>query len=253
MKIVIIEDEQKTAKNLGKAILSVLPQAEILHYIESVEEGRTFFQNTTDIDLIFSDIQLGDGLCFDIFEKINIEIPIIYCTAYNEYALRAFKNFGIDYILKPFSESDIQQAIQKYQALSAKSNSTKNNVNAELIAEIKRQLSPKKTAVIVFRGDKIIPIETESIAFLYIENTIVYAFTFDGKKLSTTYKLDDLEQKLYPQFFRANRQFLVNRKAIKEASQYFNRKIQIHLTISFSEVILVGKEKVTLFLNWLAQ
>ncbi len=251
MKIVIIEDEQKTARNLAKTIESVCSEAQILHCIESVEEGELFFQNAPDIDLIFSDIQLGDGLCFDIFERINLQIPIIYCTAYSEYAVRAFKNLGIGYILKPFSAPDVAQAIHKYQTLFEKEKTTKNTAELGLISEIKRQLMPKNTGIVVFRGDKIIPIENEKIAFLYIENAIVYVFTFDEKKLSTNYKLDDLEQKLYPQFFRANRQFLINRKAIKEASQHFNRKLQLHLTVSFPKVILIGKEKVTLFLNWL--
>lgn len=256
MKIVIIEDEPKTARDLAKTILSILPQAEIVCNIESVEEGKLYFQNSTDIDLIFSDIQLGDGLSFEIFEEKKGAIPIIFCTAYNEYALQAFKTFGIDYILKPFSTANIRQAIEKYQTLAFKNNPPKTSAYMEIMEAIKQQLNPnsiQSTTILIFRGDKIIPIEIEKIAILCIDNAIVYAFSFEGQKLSTNYKLDDLEQKLSPQFFRANRQFLINRKAVKEASQSFHRKLEVHFHVPFSETVFVGKEKVSVFLDWLTR
>lgn len=252
MKIVIIEDEPKTARNLVKTIQAVSPNAEILHVIESVAEGKALLQDPPDIDLIFADIQLGDGTSFDIFAATNLQIPIIFCTSYNEYALQAFKTYGIDYILKPFSTATVQQAIDKYSVLFVKNNVAPTNAIANLIAETSPPLAPKDTAILVFRADKIIPIDIESVALLYIENAVVYALSLDGKKLSTNYTITGLEQKLYPTFFRANRQFLVNRKAIKEASHSVNRHLQIHLTLPFSKTILVNKEKVTTFLKWLA-
>ena len=128
---------------------------------------------------------------------------------------------------------------------------TNSNYN-EIFEVIKQQLiPPKASSILVYKGDKIIPVNAESIALFYIENEIVYALRFDQKKMDTNFKMDVLEQKLYPQFFRANRQFLVNRTAIKEASQHFHRKLQIHLLFPFPELILVGKEKVTQFLSWL--
>ena len=256
MKIVIIEDEPKTARNLAKTIQSVSPNAEILHVIESVAEGKAFLQNPPDIDLIFADIQLGDGTSFDIFDATNLQIPIIFCTSYNEYALQAFKTYGIDYILKPFSTPTIQQAMDKYSALFVKKNlaptTQPTTAFADLIAAVVPPLAPKDTTILVFSANKITPVDAENIALLYIENLVVYALTTDGTKLSTNYTLSDLEQKLYPTFFRANRQFLIHKKAIKEASHSVNRHLQIHLTLPFSKTILVNKEKVTAFLKWLA-
>ena len=252
MNVLIIEDEKITAQDLQKIILSVQPTANIISIISSVEDGITFFSDPQNIDLIFSDIQLGDGLSFEIFEKTKIQIPIIFCTAYDEYALKAFKNFGIDYILKPFSKEFVAKALEKFEKLSSLNNSTHSNDYGDIFEAIKQQLNPKTiTSILMYRGDKIVPTETNTIALFYIENEIVYALTFDQKKLNTNYKLDALEQKLFPSFFRANRQFLINRKAVKEASQHFHRKLQVHLSIPFTETILVGKEKVTSFLDWL--
>lgn len=254
MNIVIIEDEKLTAQDLQKTILSILPNAHIVAIISSVEEGLDFFSVPTPIDLIFSDIQLGDGLSFELFEKAQIQIPIIFCTAYDEYALKAFAAFGVDYILKPFSSESVRKAIDKLDALTLRSKNKENIDYNPIFEAIKQQLAPKtNTSILVYKGDKIIPTDISQIAFFHIENETVYAVTFDQTKLSTHYKLDILEQKFYPQFFRCNRQFLVNRKAIKEASQHFHRKLQVHLTLPFTDAILVGKEKVTAFLDWLQQ
>ena len=252
MKILIIEDEILTAKDLQKTILQINPDAEIIAIINSVEDSLAFFSSQHNIDLVFSDIQLGDGLSFEIFEKSRTQVPIIFCTAYNDYALKAFKSFGIDYILKPFSREAVEQALYKFSKLTTSTTQKTNSNYNEIFEVIKQQLiPPKASSILVYKGDKIIPVNAESIALFYIENEIVYALRFDQKKMDTNFKMDVLEQKLYPQFFRANRQFLVNRTAIKEASQHFHRKLQIHLLFPFPELILVGKEKVTQFLSWL--
>lgn len=253
MNILIIEDEKFTAHDLQKTILEVQPNTQIISIITSVEDGIAFLSAPHNIDLIFSDIRLGDGLSFEIFEQTKMQIPIIFCTAYDEYALQAFKSFGIDYILKPFASDTVKQALEKFKKLSATYQSTSSPDYSQLYETIKQNLTPTKpiSSILVYRGDKIVPTETETIALFFIANEIVYAQTFTQNTFSTNYKLDDLEQKLFPNFYRANRQFLVNRKAVKEASQHFHRKLQIHLTIPFKETILVGKEKVTSFLNWL--
>ena len=252
MKILIIEDEMLTAKDLQKTILQINPDAEVINVISSVEDGIAFLFSAPSIDLIFSDIQLGDGLSFEIFEKSQTQIPIIFCTAFNDYALKAFKSFGIDYILKPFSPEAVEQALYKFSKLTTSKTQKLNSNYSEIFEAMKQQLIPQKaTSILVYKGDKIIPVNAETISLFYIENEIVYALTSDQKKLDTNYKMDALEQKLYPHFFRANRQFLVNRTAIKEASQHFHRKLQIHLQFPFPELILVGKEKATQFLNWL--
>lgn len=252
MKIAIIEDEKLTAKDLAKTIIGIDSDVEIIALLHSVEEAIDFFMTKPELDLIFSDIELGDGLSFEIFEKVNNRTPIIFCTAFNEYALEAFKTVGIDYLLKPFSKATVEKSLEKYYSLKDKLSSQENAI-PNLMSLLKNQLLPSKMpSVIMQQGDKIIPLEGDKIALFYIEDNIVFAYGFDQKRYLLSHKLDALEKTFSSNFFRANRQFLVNRKAIKDASHYFNRKIVINLTFPFNEQIIVGKLKVTPFLDWLA-
>ena len=252
MKIVIIEDEKLTAKDLAKTIKGIDSDIEIVTLLHSVEEAIDFFSTNPKLDLIFSDIELGDGLSFEIFEKVNNRIPIIFCTAFNEYALDAFKTVGIDYLLKPFSKITVEKSLEKYYSLREKL-IPQNNALPDLMNLLKTQLFPSKTSSVIMQlGDKIIPLEGNAIALFYIEDNAVFAYTFNQKRHLLSQKLDILEKTFHPTFFRANRQFLINRKAIKDASHYFNRKIVVNLTLTFNEQIIVGKLKVTAFLDWLA-
>jgi two-component system, LytTR family, response regulator LytT len=254
MKIVIIEDEKLTAKDLAKTIQELEPDAEIVAMLASVEEAIDFFDNSPVIDLIFSDIQLGDGTCFEIFAKIQNQTPIIFCTAFDEYALDAFKTAGIDYLLKPFSKTTVGGALQKYEHIKTRFSSEKSTGGLEAVVNLlKTQLVPAKLpSVVVQQGDKIIPIEGSQIALFFIEDDYVFAYTFDQKKYLLAQKLDRLEQTFSPVFFRANRQVLINRKAVKDAAHHFNRKIVVNLSVPFKEQVLVGKLKVSAFMEWLA-
>lgn len=253
MRIVIIEDEKPTAKDLARTITNLDSGAEIVELLHSVEEAINYLSSNKKIDLIFSDIQLGDGLSFEIFEAVKNTTPIIFCTAYNEYALNAFNTFGIDYLLKPFSKASVARAMEKYQNLKTNFSETTPDYSSVLNV-IKQQLQPTKSpSVLVHQGDKIIPVEGNEIAYFYIENSIVVAHTFQQKSFTVNQQLDKLEELFSTSFYRANRQFLINRKAVKEASHHFNRKIQVHLTVPCKEQIMVGKLKVTSFLQWLSQ
>jgi two-component system, LytTR family, response regulator LytT len=252
MKIVIIEDEKLTAKDLARTIAAIEPDAEIVALLHSVEEAVEFLKQQKDIDLIFSDIQLGDGLSFEIFAKVANQIPIIFCTAFNEYALEAFKTSGIDYLLKPFTKQTVGKALEKYEHLKEKFASPQNDL-AAMLQNFRQQMQPQKTpSVIIQQADKIIPLEGNKIALFYIEDDYVFAYTFESKKHLLSQKLDALETIFSPTFFRANRQFLINRKAVKDASLYFHRKIIVNLNFPFAEQIIVGKLKVTAFVEWLA-
>ncbi|MCD9576229.1 LytR/AlgR family response regulator transcription factor [Flavobacterium soyae] len=246
MKIIIIEDEKPLAEDLSRTILSIMPEAVIKAVIPSVEEGIEYLSKSPDIDLIFSDIKLGDGLSFDIFKEVDNKVPVIFCTAFNQYTLEAFDSMGIDYIIKPFSNEAVAKALQKFKLLQPKASLD----FAKIISTFKTQSMP---SVIVYQGERIIPISGNNIALFYIQDNVVIAYTFDKKTWVLGPKLDILEQKFFPFFYRANRQFLINRKAVNSASQYFHRKIILTLNIDFPEKILVGKEKVTDFLEWLSQ
>jgi len=252
MKIVIIEDEQLTADDLSETILKVSPEVLIIARLSSVKDAVAWFRKNEQPDLIFSDIQLGDGLCFEIFRKHPITTPVIFCTAFDEYALTAFKAHGIDYILKPFDEQTIAGALTRYKELERKF--LGNNKQIETILQLfENRKNQKQGSVLVYHKDKILPIKLQDIALFYLEHEITYIITFGPKTFTISKSLEELEEIAGNSFYRANRQYLINRKAIKEASQYFARKLSIALSIPFSETITVSKVKVPDFLNWLSR
>ncbi|SEP40445.1 LytTR family DNA-binding domain-containing protein [Mucilaginibacter sp. OK283] len=252
MKVVIIEDEKLTAKDLKRTILAVNPDVEIDGLLHSVEDAVEYFKSHTDTDLIFSDIQLGDGLSFEILKKMKNQVPVIFCTAYNNYFSEAFEATGIDYILKPFNKATIEKALAKYTTLEKRF--TRNNENyKEQLSLLETKIAPKKSAIIIRQADKIIPLEASSIAVFFVEDGYTFAYTLGQKRFLVNESLEDLESFFAPSFFRANRQHLVNRKAIKDAAHFFDRKIIINLSVPFNEQILVGKLKTTFFVEWLSQ
>jgi len=252
MKIVIIEDEKLTAKDLKRTILAAEPDVEIGAVLHSVEDAVEYFKDHEDTDLIFSDIKLGDGLSFEIFRKMKEQVPVIFCTAYNNYFSEAFEATGIDYILKPFSKVSIEKALAKYVTLEKRftRNSEEYKVQLNLL---ETKINPKKSAIIIRQRDKIIPVEAALIAVFFVDNGYTFAYTVNQEKFIVNENLEELESSFEPMFFRANRQYLVNRKAIKDATHFFNRKIIVNLTVPFKEQILVGKLKTTAFVEWLPQ
>jgi two-component system response regulator LytT len=253
MKIIIIEDEKPIAKDLERTLQRVNPAVEIVATLHSVASAVRYFQTQPAVDLIFSDIQLGDGLSFEVFQQIDSDTPVIFCTAYNEYALKAFEANGIDYILKPFGKASIQKALDKFQKLQEQfAPKQANQPDFGALVDLLKIPKPVTTkAILVNHKDKIIPVNLDRIALFFIEDRYVFAFTFDQKKYLVSQKLDQLEESCGTAFFRANRQFLVNRKAIRDVSHFFKRKLLLNLTVPFEEQITVGKVKTPEFLAWL--
>ncbi len=252
MRIVIIEDEEFTATDLVDTICQVEPDTQIVSVLGSVKAGIKFFKkNTETIDLIFSDIQLGDGLSFEIFDAVSISSPVVFCTAFNEYALQAFKANSIDYVLKPFSQKSIVNALGKYKSL--KTSFLENNFNYSAIIDLFRKTNQKSNAILVYQKDKIFPIKFENIALFYIEKEITYLITLGNQKYTIKKTLDEVEKISPDNFYRANRQHLLNSEAIKDISQYFARKLAVSLKISYKEKIIISKGKSTDFLSWLSE
>lgn len=252
MRIVIIEDEKITAKDLEQTILQLYPETEIAAIVSTVKEGVQYFAEGTNVELIFSDIQLGDGLSFEIFSRVEIRVPVIFCTAYDEFALQAFKANGIDYILKPFTTDSVAAAIKKY--LNLRENMTGNTVRYESLEQLfTSRKSAEPGAVLVYHKDKILPVAISQIAFFYLKNGIVQLTTFDQKTYLVNKSIDELAKLTGALFFRANRQFLVNRKAVVDASSYLSRKLSVTLTVPTTETITISKEKMPQFLDWLTQ
>ncbi|HYH14017.1 MAG TPA: LytTR family DNA-binding domain-containing protein [Flavisolibacter sp.] len=253
MNIVIIEDEKMMSEDLAESIMQLESKPVTIKQLYSVKESIAFLKNNPSPDLIFSDIQLGDGLSFEIFVSIEVAAPIIFCTAYDEYALDAFKANGIDYMLKPFSMDMLESALRKYHQLKKLfSGNQAQQYNAILQALSSRE-TQKPASILVYHLDKILPIKVEDIALFYLKNEITHLLTFSGKVYFPNKSLEELEKLNAFHFFRANRQYLVCRKVVADVSNTMSRKLTLNLTIPFKEVITISKERAPLFLDWLTK
>lgn len=253
MNIVIIEDERVVADDLEVSIKQIVNGPVSVAHLGSVKEAISYFAANTAPDLIFSDIQLGDGLSFEIFVAVPIAVPVIFCTAYDEFALDAFKANGIDYILKPFTLQTLEQAIQKYSLLKKIFSADQTPQYGALMQMLANREQQTAASVLVYHQDKIIPVKLQDIAMFYLKNETTHLLTFSGKHYYPNKNLDELERLSGNYFFRANRQFLVCRKAITDVSSFFSRKLSLNLNIPFSEKVIVSKAKSSQFLDWLAK
>ena len=202
-------------------------------------------------DLIFMDIHLADGLAFEIFERTTIQSPIIFTTAYDEYALKAFQVNSIDYLLKPIDTQAVRNSIQKYKTLNPLGDS--NTEFKKLLTFFKQQSMYKTNFLITKKGDKITPLPTESIAYIYIDSGTIKAVTMDKLSFTLENTLDEIADMLNPSFFfRANRQYIISRMAIKDVDLWFNSRLAVNLKVVTPERIMISKERSRGFKSWLA-
>jgi two-component system, LytTR family, response regulator len=250
MNITIIEDELRTAKSLENILKELQPLAKITGPYQSIEEAAAGLSTRIQPDLIFMDIQLADGLSFEIFKSVEISCPVVFCTAFDEYSLEAFKRNGVDYVLKPFSKEDIARAMGKV-------NDLKNFFQQKAIPDLGSLLnqlvqSVEKTSFLVFKHQKYTTVHVAQIAYFYIRNESTSMMCFDGQEFSLNQSLDQVAGSVSSkQFFRVNRQYLVNFSAIKEIEHYFLRKLYVKLLIDTPEKLLINKEKSSAFLSWM--
>lgn len=248
-KVVIVEDETAAAVNLRSMLKSINPDVEVLDVLESVEEAVEFFSKDTDADVVFMDIHLADGDSFRIFRSVDITIPIIFTTAYDEYALEAFKVNSIDYLLKPFKEEDLTRALDKLQRLTATERATATERVETMVATA--ESDALRTILVRFK-DKLIPIAMEDVAFFYTFSERVTLTTLEGITYPVDKTLETLSQQLDPvKFFRANRQFIVSRKAVKDIAVWFGSRLALNLVIETPERIIISKARVPEFKRWL--
>lgn len=252
MNVVIIEDEIITAEDLAQTIKACQPKAAISKILGTVKESIAWFNNMPEPDLIFSDIQLGDGLSFEIFATAPVNIPVIFCTAYDEYALNAFQANGIDYILKPFTTDSVAAAIKKY--LNFREKIVGDTLRYKTLEDLFRTPRTTETSsILVYQKDQILPIGIDQIAFFYLKRGAVFLTTFNKEQYLVNKSLDEIGEQIGPSFFRANRQFLIHRKAVTSASSYLSRKLSVSLNVPTEESVTVSKEKMTEFLDWLSR
>jgi len=248
MNILIVEDELYTAELL-KEMIEQDADFSVVKMLVSIEETVHFLRkNGSAIDLIFLDIELSDGHSFEIFNHIDLVVPVIFCTAYDEFALKAIKNNGIDYILKPIKEANIHQALAKYKKLIG---TIENKIIHQFNISDQSAVSYQDRFLTQYR-EKSMVIETKDIALFSIEYETVFVYTNEGKKYPLYKKLDYFESVCNPQlFYRINRQMLICKKTITSFEPYLNRKIMLHLAISYSEKAIVSRLKVSDFKKWL--
>jgi two-component system, LytTR family, response regulator LytT len=253
IKVLIIEDESLAVKRLQKILLEVESQADIVGLTDSIDASVKWLSSYPAPDVILMDIELADGQSFEIFDKIVVTAPVIFITSYDEFAIRAFKVNGIDYLLKPVKREDLKASFEK---LRTQKSATKDNHYLEQMEKLIRELTaPKKKhreRFLVKSGQSYFSIETEGIAYFYTEARLTHLVTWQNKDHILDYTLDELEGTLDAGvFFRANRQFIVNIKSVKTIHSYFNNKLKVTLQPAPKEELIVSRERATEFKTWL--
>jgi DNA-binding LytR/AlgR family response regulator len=249
MKILIVENENPAAEKLVRALKKIDKSISVLGVIETVEDAINRIQDNPQPDLILMDIQLDDGLCFEIFETINVEIPIIFTTAFDEYTLKAFKVNSIDYLLKPIDEELLKSAIDKFKRLYADKDPFKRDFR-QLIQEFRNQF---KTRFLIKTGEKYRSVLTTEISYFHIIERSVFLTDNKGKENGVDYSLDQLQNLLDPgKFFRINRECIVNIDSISLMHSYSSSRLQLILkNAKEDEIFVVSRDKVTEFKKWI--
>ncbi|MDN5200624.1 LytTR family DNA-binding domain-containing protein [Fulvivirgaceae bacterium BMA10] len=253
MKVLIIEDEGLASERLENMLKEINPAVEILDCIKSVDDAIDWLNANNEPDLIISDIQLSDGLCFDIYSEKRPDCPVIFTTAYDKYAIQAFEVNSIDYLLKPIQKEKLEQSLDKYASLN---NSDQHQQDAfEQISKMLRQQKAEyKTRFLIRVGQKIKAIAVEKIAYFYTQDKMTYILTKEGQKYPVDHSLEEIDQVLDPKyFFRINRKFIVHIDAVKEINAYFKGRLKLYLTPHIEEDIVISSEKTPTFKAWLDQ
>lgn len=251
MNVLIIEDERAAAKNLHYLLEEIDPSISVRKVIDTVADAIEFFQGDHNIELAFFDIHLADGNSFEIFEKTTVDVPVIFTTAYDEYAVKAFKVNSIDYLLKPIDEDELREAIQKYKATQQTLPDPSSLL--DMFNLIKQEKKTYKNIYLVQQRDTLTPLSVDDIAYFTIDEKIVRAVTHDHKTYVIDKKLEVLELELDPnRFFRANRQYIIQRKAIENIQLYFNGKLILNVLPKPQEQIVISKAKAPQLKNWMS-
>jgi two-component system response regulator LytT len=248
-KILILEDEKLNSDRIRRLMLEIRPDAEILDVLTSVKKAVDWLSENDSPDLIMMDIQLADGVSFEIFNLADVKCPVIFTTAYDEYAVKAFKYNSIDYLLKPIDKDELEAAIEKFE------NSVQRSYQQHpLIDELLAHIQPKsyRTRFFLPYRDGYKKISIEDIAFFYSRMNMSYACLFNGEEIVVPQKLETLEQELEPKnFFRVNRQYIVHVNSIEKVHNFFNSKLKLKLKNCTDEEIIISRTKAPLFKTWL--
>ena len=250
-RILIVEDEYHAQKYLSNLLKNVIPNVQILDMLDSVEDTIDWFNTNAAPDLIFMDIQLADGLSFNIFKKVEIEAPVIFTTAFDQYTLQAFKVNSLDYLLKPIDPEELEKALCQYDKYYQNKNKTVDN---SIIEQLLGTLTKKeyKERFLVKIGQQLTYLKVAEIAYFYSNEGLIFACQQNGKRHNLDYTLDQLADVLNPaDFFRINRKIITNLNSIKKIHTYFNSRLKLELVPAISLETIVSRDRVSDFKKWL--
>jgi two-component system, LytTR family, response regulator LytT len=257
MNVLIVEDEQLAAKKLEKALYSIESDATVVATTTAVKTTVQWLQNNPAPDLIFMDVELSDGQSFEIYDHIEVPSPVIFVTSYDEYAVKAFKVNGVDYLLKPVQKADLADSLKKFHNITKGASSARTNVNLPfLIEELQQKLQPRefRKRFLVRLAKKLISVEVSKIAYFYYDGRLIFFKTLSNEKYIVDYTMDELEKMLDPsKYFRISRSMFVAFSAIKQIHDYSGHRLQLELTPNHEKEIVVSREKVVEFKKWVGK
>jgi DNA-binding LytR/AlgR family response regulator len=255
MNVLIVEDELNAFEYLSKILLGIDPDIKILGNEDSVKGTLNFLQTNDDLlDLIFMDIQLSDGLSFEIFNHIDLQIPVIFTTAFDQYAIDAFKVYSVDYLLKPIHQDDLAASLNRYKNLYAKKIASSDNI--DFLKMMSSFNKPMKNRCLVKRGGHYEYVDVEMISYVYSEDSITFLVTTDAKRHIYSKTIEALFSELDPKyFFQINRSQILHINSIKEIHPYLNQRMKVNLSanLKVSEEFIVSRNRMLDFKNWLDQ
>ncbi len=249
MKVLIIEDELYTGEYLKKLLQNADSSLRIAPILGSIEKSVNWLDNNSSPDLIFLDIMLKDGNCFEIFERVKIKCPVIFTTAYSEYALQAFQVNSIDYLIKPYDINDISRVLDKYHEFGSQFQQVENELVKEIFMD---RAAPRKKRFLIKNGDTYLSLKSNEIAYFFYEEGVAFGVTRENKKFVVEASVSDLNTQLDAgAFFRINRKFIINIDCIAKISKWFNNRLKVETMPKCEEEMIVSRERVKLFKDWL--
>ncbi len=254
LKVLIIEDEMPAQRLLKETLQEINFETEVVACLNSIKSAIAWFQNNQHPEIILLDIHLSDGISFEIFKQVKIDSMIIFTTAYDEYAIQAFKVNSLDYLLKPIEKEELQAAFEKYQQYNKHFIQEKNaSINfSELASLIKNKNSEYRKRILIQSNESFFHLPIGQIAFFYSMQGITFAVTFEKREYPVNFSLQSLKEQLHPEkFFKVNRQIIINIDVIKRVHSYFNGKLKLETQPSHAEDIIIGKDKAAAFRRWL--
>ena len=253
MDILIIEDEKLGAERLAELVKEIDPAHRVLAIRTSVADSVIWLQETPSPDLILMDIELADGQCFDIFNRVEVKAPVVFTTSYDEFALQAFKVNSIDYLLKPVRKSELEAALRKLAALRETYGAASLDIG-RLLDQLQQGRTTYRSRFLVKQGAKLIAIGVEEIAYFYAEDRVTFLRTWDGRRFMADYKLEELDAMLDPRdFHRINRAVIAHVRSIQEIHSHFNGRLKVILKPVLEKETIVSREGAMAFKLWMGK